>query len=451
MKIFILNPNFNEEKKSIINVRARQPLSLAIIASILRSDGHQIKLLDASALNLSFFLELKAVEEFQPDVLILTSTPIDRWECPNSRIDNIFRLINSADVKIKILTGTHGTTMPEWVFDNCHVDYIVRGEPELAIKNLIIALSQEQPVENIPGISWRRNGQVFSNQSQRIIDLDALPVPAYDLLPMEKYSMGDLPKPFSIVLTSRGCPFNCTFCLRAMAPGGYIQRSVNKVIDELKYLVKNFGVKSIFFQDWEFFIDGNRVREICQEILEKKLNFGWVANARATDIIREKDLMPLTKKAGCLQINLGFESASDQVLKKINKQITAQELQQAVDILKANNLAGGYYMLINAPGENRATIRETVDFIVKNNLDVKPFLSPIPYPGTVLFEKLKNKFPGRRLTWHNIERYAGSLDTQLSPFWSLWYLRNYKNRLKYGRFYFFSWSFWRDLFFRENK
>jgi len=450
MKIFILNPNFNEEKKSIMNVRARQPLSLAIIASILRNDGYQIKLLDANVLNFSFQQVLKSIKEYEPDILLLTSSPIDRWECPNSHIDNIFNIINQAPARFKVLTGSHGTTMPEWVFANCRVDFIIRSEPETAVKNLVAALKDGRPIDKIVGLSWRQNGAIVNNSAERILNLDSLPFPAYDLLPMAEYGMGGLSKPFTILMTSRGCPFNCIFCLKAMLPDKYVERSVPKVIEEIEHLIKNYGIKSIFFQDWEFFINEHKVKEICDQLIERKLAISWAANARATDIIRAKDLMPLVRKAGCVKINIGLESASDKVLKEINKQITSKDLQKAIDILKENNIVGGYYMLINAPGENRETIRETMDFIAKNNLDVKPFLFPIPYPGTILFEKLKQKYPHQKFDWSNIEKYAGSVDTQFSPFWSLWYLRNYKNQLKFGKLYLFSWSFWHDLFFRAT-
>lgn len=449
MKIFLLIPNFNDEKKSIMNVRARQPLSMAIIASMLRSGGQDIKLLDANVLNFSLEQILQSISSFRPDVLIATSTPIDRWECPNSNIENIFRIIDQSSARHKILVGSHGTTMPEWIFGNCQVDFIIRGEPELAAKKLIVTLAGQQPVSGISGLSYRREDKIVNNPVERITDLDILPPPAYDLLPMDKYSSNDYERPFSIMMASRGCPYNCTFCLKAMMPGQYIVRSVDKVIEEIEQLIKNYGVKSIFFQDWEFFIDGDRVERICSAIIDRGLKFSWGANARATDIIKSEKIMPLVKRAGCANVNLGMESASDRVLLSINKKITQADLQRAVDILKKNKINGGYCVLLNAPGETSETIKETIDFIVKNDLQVKQFLPVIPYPGTVLFERIQAKFPGKKLDWNNIEKYAGLVDTGLKPFWSLWFLRNYKNRLKYGRGYLLKSAFWREVVLKK--
>ncbi|MFA6593810.1 MAG: radical SAM protein [Candidatus Buchananbacteria bacterium] len=449
MKIFLLVPNFNREKKSIMNVRARQPLSMAIIASGLRQSGHDVSLLDANVLNFSLEQIGQAIKNFNPEILIVTSTPIDRWECPNSHIENVFKIINQATAQYKVLIGSHGTTMPEWVFDNCQTDFIIRGEPELAVEKLIAALSAKQSAAGVAGLSYRQDGKVINNPGERILDLDALPLPAYDLLPMDKYSSNDYERPFSIMMTSRGCPYNCVFCLKEMMPGRYIVRSVDKVIEEIEYLIKNFQIKSIFFQDWEFFIDGDRVKKICSAIVSRDLKFSWGANARATDIIKSREIMPLVKQAGCVNVNLGMESASDRVLTKINKKITAADLQLAIDILKENNIAGGYCVLLNAPGENRQTIKETIDFIVKNDLQVKQFLPVIPYPGTVLFEQIKKKFPGKNINWNNIEKYAGLIDTGSKPFWSFLFLRNYKQRLKYGRGYWLKPVFWREVIFKD--
>lgn len=436
INVFILIPNFNSEKKSTMNVRTRQPLSEAIIASILRTEGYAIKLVDANVLNSSDEEILRVISDFQPDVLIVTTTPIDRWECPNSHIDNIFGLIDVANANNKVVIGSHGTTLPQWVFDNCKTDFIIRGEPELAVAKLIGFLAGDENIKlsEISGLSYRLDGKILNNSSQRIVDLDCLPLPAYDLLPMERYASNDFEQPFSIVLTSRGCPFSCIFCLKAMASGVYIVRSIPKVIEEIEYLIKTFNIKSIYFQDWEFFIDSRRVEEICRAILDMGLKFSWGANARATDIIRNKELMPLIKKAGCVSINMGLESASDKVLVKINKQISKAEMQQAIEILQKNEIIGGLYMLLNAPGEDCRTIRETQDFIEKNKLRVRPFLAPVPYPGTELFNELKKKFPLRQIDWDNAEDYAGTLQVAMNPKAALLYLRGYKYLRKFLRF-----------------
>lgn len=442
MKVFILNPNFNLEKKSAMNVRARQPLSLAIIAELLRQKNFQIELLDANVLQLSLKQTLDKIKNFKPDILILTTTPIDRWECPHTHLDKIFKLINLVDVKNKILVGSHGTVSPDWIFSQSKIDFIVRGEPEIVVDNLVNALKNKTNLKDILGISYRQLDKIFNNpDAPRNENLDTLPFPAYDLLPMQKYSSGEFDSPFSIMLTSRGCPYTCIYCLKAMSAGKYLTQSPERVLAEIEHLIKNFKIKSIYFQDWEFCVDNYRVEKICQLILDKNLKFNWGCNARADDLVRSPDLLKLMKQAGCQRINLGLESASDKVLTKINKKMSVDQLQQAVDLLTVNNLQAGYYVLLNCPGETHTSLRETIDFILKNNLKVKNFNLPIPYPGTQLFKNLN-----KNITWPEIEKFAGKIQTRLNPNFSKFYLRHYKFTRQFGKFYLFNFKFWQKFF-----
>lgn len=430
-----------------MNVRIRQPLSLATIAALLLSDGQEIKFLDANALNLTFTEIIKEINDFQPEIFILTSTPIDRWECPNSHIDFIFKIINSVKVKSKILTGSHGTVTPEWIFKKCQIDFIIRSEPEMTVQQLVNYLKQKGDWQSLAGISYRLDDKIINNPpAERIKNLDDLPIPAYDLLPMVRYHNSAYPEPFTIMMTSRGCPYNCIFCLKVMAPGLYLYQSAQRVIKEIEYLIKSFQIKSIFFQDWEFLINSDRVAEICELIKEKNLKFAWGCNSRATDIIKNPQLISLMKAAGCFKINLGLESASDKILNNINKKITQNDLAQAINILKAASIEVGYYVLLNCPGEDEATIKETVNFILKNKIKVKNFNPVIPYPGTQLFEQLKEQYPAREFNWDNIEESAGLVKTALKPKTALLYLRNYKYQKKYSYFYFLNLKFWRDFF-----
>jgi len=448
MKIFILNPNFNLEKKSLMNVRIRQPLSLAIIAAILRQLNHEIKFLDANVLNLPESKIIKNIKKYEPEILILTSTPVDRWECPNSYIDHVFKIINQLDLKYKILIGSHGTVQPEWIFKNCNIDFIIRGEPELVVKNLIQTITQDRNFKSILGLSWRQGNKIIHNPSaERITNLNELPLPAYDLLPMYRYCSPGFRQPFSIMFTSRGCPFNCTFCLKAMLPERHITQLPESIIKEIEHLINNFNIRSIYFQDWEFLIEPKRVAKICQLIIDKDLIFDWGCNARADDIVRNQELISLMKKSGCIKINIGLESGSDEILNNINKKLNQQDLQNAIDILKQNNIEFGHYVLLNCPGENRETIQKTIDFIIKNNLKVKKFNLVIPYPGTQLFGELKQIYPNKNFNWANIESYAGRIKTEINPHKALFYLRHYKFQKQYGKLYFLNPKFWKKILY----
>ncbi len=433
MKIFILNPLIYSKKKSIMNTRPRQPLDLAYIASLLLKDNHDIKFLDANVLNYTTDKSVEEIKKYNPEVLILTSTPIDRWECPNSHIDSVFEIINRANIHPTILTGSHGSLTPEWIFKKSNVDYVVRKEPEITTLNLIRSLCNNKNIETVKGISYKNGDQVINNEDAlRIENLDALPFPAYELLPMDeyRYSSSDLPQPFSIILTSRGCPFNCIFCLKIMSEDGYIFRSPENIILEIEHLIKNFNVKSIFFQDWEFTIIKQRVENICDLILKKNLKFLWGCNTRANDLSEE--LVVKMKKAGCVRINIGFESGSQKILNNINKNIKTEDIENIIKICRKNNINLGMYAMINLPKENFKTIRETIKFLKRNKIKTMTPNFPIPYFGTELFKKLKKKNLNKNFSWENIENYAGKVETKINRKLASFYYKilNYINKSK---------------------
>jgi len=243
-------------------------------------------------------------------------------------------------------------------------------------------------------------------------------------LPMEeyRYSFADLEQPFSILLTSRGCPFNCIFCLKAMAPGRYVTRKPEAIIAEIRLLLEKFKIHSIFFQDWEFAIDKERVKRICQLILDNNLKFKWGCNARANDL--DENLVQMMKKAGCVRINIGFESAAEKILENIKKGTKKEDLEETIKICQKNGIKLGLYGLLNAPGENKKTIWQTMSFLDKYGIKSVFFNKPIPYFGTELFRRLKT---GKRenLSWNNLEKYAGRTEVKQSPraarFWQVFF------------------------------
>ena len=453
MKIFILNPKISSRQKSIMPTRPRQPLDLAYIAALLLKNNYEIKFLDANVLNYNVDKSVGEIRKYGPDILVLTSSPVDRWECPNSHIDSVFEIINKGNIHPTTLTGSHGSLTPEWIFKKCDVDYIVRNEPEITTLNLINALNRKENIGGVKGVSYRNGNNVINNQdAPRIENLDEMPFPAYELLPMGeyRYAQKDLIWPFSIVLTSRGCPFNCIFCLKTMSEGGYKVRNPKSVVDEIEYLIRNFNIKSIFFQDWEFTINKERVEEICDLILGKKLKVLWGCNSRANDL--SDAFVKKMKEAGCVRINIGFESGSQKILDNANKQIKVEDLENAVKICQDNNINIGMYTMLNLPGENKNTIRETQEFFARNKIEPMPPNLAIPYFGTPLFEKLGKIIVKTGFGWDNIEKYAGRIDVKQSPQIARAYYRHFGLKNKLGSFYFFHPEFYRRVLrFIKNK
>lgn len=440
MKIFILNPCLFTGKLGRLS-RKRQPLELAYMASLLRSN-YELKLLDANALNLSLEETIGIIKEFNPEILILTSTPIDRWEVPSHAhikllMGNLVEIINSVNIPHTIITGSHGSVMPEWILKNSQVNFVVRGEPELTTIELVKVISTSGDISGVKGVSYLKDEEVINNpDAPRNSNLDELPFPSYDLLPMDKYryTFSDIPTPFALMMSSRGCPFNCIYCLKVMMKDLYITRSPENVVSEMKYLANKFNIKGIYFQDWEFLIDKNRVSKICDLIKENNLSIQWGCNARGSDI--NEEIVSKMKDASCVRINIGFETASQKILDLAKKQIKLSEVKNAINVCKKLGINIGIYSILNLPGETRETIKETEKFLVDNDIKVMCAASlPIPYFKTGLYEMLKEQ-EGHDFNWDTLEQYAGKVGVAQPPWLAKIYRFHYKYKYVVGTYYF---------------
>jgi anaerobic magnesium-protoporphyrin IX monomethyl ester cyclase len=411
MKALLINSyNYSDTKRGEVGYRKRQPLDLAYISSYLESLAIDNEIIDAAALQMRNDELLQIVRERAPHVIIVTTSSIDRWECPRVNIDDAFSLIRqmravNRDCKI-IVYGSHVTTGLEWMIKKSQhaVDFFVRGEPEAKTFEIAKYLAGRREDLQIPGIAFKTDSAYHSVEGDLLIeDLDQLPMPNYSKLPMEIYHYDGegLPSPFSVVMASRGCPFGCTFCLRAMSPR-YRVRSPSRVADEVQYLHERFGIRSIFFQDWEFLINKERGRRIAEEFLRRNIQINYGINARVTDV--DEELVCLLRKSGLTRINFGLESASDTILENVNKKITKRNIQTAIDICGQYDIIAGYYTIFNLPGENISTIRETAELIVKNQVEFRPGFVRY-YPGTKLGDETG-------ASWDSVFEVSGRYKTQ---------------------------------------
>jgi radical SAM superfamily enzyme YgiQ (UPF0313 family) len=442
-KVLILNPprDVSQEVKYDPKQRLRPPLDLAYLQAIIKKMTPSV-FVDAAAQNFTVAQTLDLICNLNPKVIVLTSTPLDRWECPYLSIDSVFEIINKTLEKTRILCGAHGTITPEWVFKHCKPDYVVRGEPEMIVKKLVQAILSGRSVRDINGISYmdpQTKRVTHHSDALPLANLDDLPFPAYEDLDLKfyHYTSSDIPTPFTTVLASRGCPFRCTYCFKKMMPLPYRVRKPEKIVEELKILEKKFGVKGVFFQDLEFTISKIMVEETCRLISKNKLKIRWGCNARATDF--SEKLMVLMKRAGCVRINIGFESGSQTILDNVEKLTTVEDNLNAVKIARKLGINIGTYGLINAPGENLQTLQETAKVLVKNRLEQDLWWNvPVPYFGTKLFAQL-----GKHLNdWPSLSKYTGKIKTRFSPSLAKIILNFYIIRERFGGTFYLERKFW---------
>lgn len=383
-KILLIQPPWQILNKENLwrYVRSCYPsIGLLSIAAVLQQRGHKVKYLDMNAENMDFdeFEDFISKEKFD-FIGITATTPL---------IGNALKLaeiIKKHQNAIVILGGVHPTIFPDEVLGNPNVDLVVRGEGEYTMLEIV----EGKPFEKILGLSYKKNGKIVHNQNRpRIENLDELPMPAYNLLPIKKYrpALGTYKKlPAMMIITTRGCPGRCTFCYKTF-PGKVIAKSPKKVIKEIKYLVKNYGIKEIQIYDDTFTALRRNVIEFCNLLLKKNIKISWCCFTRANFI--DEELLQLMKKAGCHLILLGVESGNQEILNKMKKDITLEQIEKAVKICKKVGIEVRASYMFGCIGETKETLKQTLDFAMKLDTDYAQFNVMTPYPGTEVWKKAK--------------------------------------------------------------
>ncbi|HLD82913.1 MAG TPA: cobalamin-dependent protein, partial [Candidatus Omnitrophota bacterium] len=297
-------------------IRLLPPLGLAYLASFLREAGFKVKIIDANALRLNQEDLRRIIASDKPKIVAVTSTtPVF-----NSSL-NVCKLVKDIDTKIiTVMGGVHITVMPfeTLQFHSC-IDYGIIRDGEIPLLELTKRLIKKADVSGIPGLVYRdANVNVRLNPNDTLIDdLDKIPFPAWDMLPVERYFDVTCKSYHTVSLvSSRGCPFKCAFCERDVRGGHLRKRSAGNFVDEIELLLKNYGFKELLFYDDTFTVDKKRVIEICAEIKKRKLSFHWDCRTRSDMISPE--IAKLMKEAGCRRISLGIESADQKVLNALN-------------------------------------------------------------------------------------------------------------------------------------
>jgi anaerobic magnesium-protoporphyrin IX monomethyl ester cyclase len=379
VKILLIDPPFQkfmDFKKYYI------PLGLLYLAGELEKRGHEVSVYDADYHPKGESLEFsEKLGHYQLYIEGLTNCKHPIWQESREVFENIkpdvvgISLISTkfisgmkiAEIYKKmgakkiICGGVHVSLHPEEVLNNSNVDSIVLGEGEYVFED---ALTNRKVVAN------------------RIKNLDDISFPARDrLYNLTNYSPSDL----GMVISSRGCPFNCSFCCsEKLWKRKVIFRSVDNLIEEITLLKNKYGTTDFYFIDDSFTCNKNRTLEFCQKVRDLKIT--WSCLTRA-DLIDE-DIVVEMKKSGCRMVKIGLESGSQKVLKIMNKNIKKDDVIRASDILLRNNLAWTAYFMVGTPGENEKDVEETLNFIRKVKPSFISFAVFTPYPGTLLYDKL---------------------------------------------------------------
>lgn len=375
------NPAFIDEERGF-----NPPLGLLYIAGYLKNRSqHQVFCLDAQAEGLDYNKEFRQrIEAINPDVVgmtVMTFTLID--------VLKTIELIKEAEKELNkkiivVLGGPHVHLFPKETIQLKGVDFITKGEGELPFFNLLEALEGRGQLSNIKGLVYQEEGRLIDNPVGDFIEnLDELPFPDRELLPIEKYnSILGGNHIVTTMFTSRGCPFQCAFCDRPHLGKKFRARSAKNVVDEMEECLK-LGIEEILIYDDTFTVNRQRTLDICDEILKRGLKFIWDIRARVDTV--DEEVLKKLRQAGCARIHFGVEAGTEKILKVLNKGIHLGQIENAFRLAKKAGLETLAYFMLGAPTETKEDILETIKFAKKLKPDYAHITILTPYPATTIY------------------------------------------------------------------
>ena len=394
MRIILASP-----EAKVWSARKHIPLGIGYLAAVLREGGHDVTIFDAAVedVGVGYYLDL-ADSQGRPYQLIGVSatTPLieEAWEM-------------AAYAKSRGLTtvlgGPHLTIMPLESLHAPHseyVDYVFKGEAEYSFLHLVNTLEAGQRPEVIPGIHFRHGEEIVSSpESPMIPELDALPFPAHDLFKIDRYTnlqpLTDGLDPHArsfTILTSRGCPYKCTFCSKPVTGDTWRARSVEDVVQEWKWLVKGLQATEIGVTDDIWNLKLPRAKELCRRLVEEGLNtVPWVTVHGMKVNHSDLELFQIMKAAGCKRVGFGVENGDETMLRNvIRKGQTIDMVREAFANAKAAGLQTMGFFIFGMPGDNEETMEKTIQLALELDPKLANFLLAAPFPGTAMYDMIQD-------------------------------------------------------------
>jgi len=383
------------------------PVFLAYLTSLLKKHGFSTIGIDAVDKELGIWEFVELVKSYGPDIIFMEistpSLPYD-LECAE-------RLKESLGCKIAFI-GPHVNYFNERIMRNYNfVDFCIRDEFEFTALELCQKLKEKSSLKPVKGLTYREGEKITINEARPLeLGLDKLPFPDREDFPIANYQQAFYSgKKTALMLSSRGCPSRCTFCIWPQTMTGHVHRArtTKNIVDEIAYLIKNHGVDELYFDDDTFIVDKQRVYDLCYDLLRRKINIPWMCMARVSNI--DKELLKKMKQAGCTQIFYGFESGSQKILNNIKKGIT---LQQAINAVRLTQKAGMYAtgsFIIGLPDDDKETIKETLKFAIKLRADYVQFALAEVFPGTELYAQAEKECLLKLNSWTDLDGTHGSV------------------------------------------
>ncbi len=407
-------------------------VSLAQMAALLHPT-YSVKIVDAIAERMGWPEFTKILDKYQPRFYMTQVT------APTLENDMYGAFLAKARGAYTIAFGTHVTPIPKETLRSFPaLDFVLVGEPDLTIRDLMDYVDQkfdqrpaniqklfaehdpsykpslreaDSPLDfsEVKGIAWRKDGEAIVNPSRPFIhNLSDLPLPLHELLPLQKYKMPLIKGAFTFIVTARGCPAACTYCIKHVSYQFSARiRTPENIMQEL-WLLKKLGINNIHMYADLFTVNREQVIGLCKLMIDQKINLRWTCNSRVDYV--DEEMLTLMAQAGCWLISWGLESGNEQILKHARKGAYPEKAVNSLTIAHKVGIKNWGYFIIGLPGETETTIKETIAFSKKLPVDIALFHVAAPYPGTpFFFEVVKNGWfrPGTR--WEQVDMDKGTV------------------------------------------
>jgi len=414
MRILLVNP----KSKLPIDTRISPSLGLAYLATAAENRGDRVRIYDGDVEEKSQDVTAltAVVRDFAPEVVGITAN--------TTQITAAWRdaeLVKSLSSALVILGGPHPTSLPEESAAKPFVDVVVRGEGENTWLELLSILEAEDwtlgSLSQVAGITYQaEGGEVISTPDRPSIpveELNAMPMPAWHLFRLDRYTnlqptVDQVDGPSLPILTSRGCPYRCTYCSQ-IGPRRWRARSVDSVVTEWRWLVRDLGAAEIGVLDDSFNIDRQRVLEICQRLVDEGLNqVPWIMINGIRANLADEEVLGAMKRAGCIRAAFGVESGNQQILDSVvDKHLTLDQVRLAFKAARAVGMETIGFFIVGLPGETEETMDDTIRFACELDPVVANFSIATPFPGTQMYETVKAQGHLLAETWDDFVFFEG--------------------------------------------
>ncbi len=388
MKVVLVRPNYR-------SYLVTPPLGIGYLASFLKERGHSVRILDGLMSDLSHDGTVERVMSENPDIVGITCLTAFYNECVA-----LSKELKKRGIRV-VIGGVHPTFLPAQTLKDSKADFVICGEAELAFAALLEKKFNNKGIRGVyslKDISEDPKEYAHLQKADIVEDLDDLPFPDWEqmdprIYPKAPHGTFVRNYPIGILTTTRGCPYECTFCASPAFSNRRIRyRSPENVIKEVQYLVDTFGVKEIHFEDDNITLKKKHIRKICEMLIEKNIQVSWaLPNGLRADTVDEP-LLQLMKRSGCYYVSYGIESANEQILKNIKKHESLDVIEKAIHLTDKVGIMCQGFFVFGLPGETIETMKETLAFAKRVPLSRASFLCLDVIPGSELWTELQGQF-----------------------------------------------------------